>query len=81
MVEKYSADALRFTLAVLAAQGRDIRLSNDRLVITSYSIHYTKLYEDMGIEPYLISGALVAVQAQRFVITSYSIHYTKLYEN
>ena len=31
MVEKYSADALRFTLAVLAAQGRDIRLSNDRL--------------------------------------------------
>ena len=31
MVEKYSADALRFTLAVLAAQGRDIRLSNDKL--------------------------------------------------
>ncbi len=31
MVEKYSADALRFTLAVLAVQGRDIRLSNDRL--------------------------------------------------
>jgi valyl-tRNA synthetase len=31
MIEKYSADALRFTLAVLAAQGRDIRLSNDRL--------------------------------------------------
>ncbi|HEX5711341.1 MAG TPA: valine--tRNA ligase [Sulfuricurvum sp.] len=31
MVEQYSADALRFTLAVLAAQGRDIRLSNDRL--------------------------------------------------
>jgi valyl-tRNA synthetase len=31
MVEKYSADALRFTLAVLAVQGRDIRLSNERL--------------------------------------------------
>ncbi|MBD3809477.1 MAG: valine--tRNA ligase [Sulfuricurvum sp.] len=31
MVEKYSADALRFTLAVLAVQGRDIRLSTDRL--------------------------------------------------
>ncbi|MFZ2968238.1 MAG: valine--tRNA ligase [Sulfuricurvum sp.] len=31
MIEKYSADALRFTLAVLAAQGRDIRLSNERL--------------------------------------------------
>ncbi len=31
MVEKYSADALRFTLAILAVQGRDIRLSTDRL--------------------------------------------------
>ena len=31
MIEKYSADALRFTLAVLAAQGRDIRLSSERL--------------------------------------------------
>ena len=31
MIEQYSADALRFTLAVLAAQGRDIRLSSDRL--------------------------------------------------
>jgi valyl-tRNA synthetase len=31
MVEQYSADALRFTLAVLAAQGRDIRLSADKL--------------------------------------------------
>lgn len=31
MVEKYSADALRFTLAISAAQGRDIRLSQDKL--------------------------------------------------
>ncbi len=31
MVEEYSADALRFTLAVLAVQGRDIRLSKDKL--------------------------------------------------
>ncbi|WP_457749809.1 valine--tRNA ligase [Sulfurimonas sp.] len=31
MVNKYSADILRFTLAVSAAQGRDIRMSQDKL--------------------------------------------------
>ena len=31
MVDKFSADALRFTLAVLAVQGRDIKLSVDKL--------------------------------------------------
>ncbi len=31
MIEKYSVDALRFTLAVLAVQGRDIKLSEEKL--------------------------------------------------
>ncbi|HIP02629.1 MAG TPA: valine--tRNA ligase [Campylobacterales bacterium] len=31
MIEAFSADTLRFTLAALAAQGRDIKLSSDRL--------------------------------------------------
>ena len=31
MMEKYGTDALRFTLAILAAQGRDIRLSEKRI--------------------------------------------------
>jgi valyl-tRNA synthetase len=31
MIEQYSTDALRFTLAILAVQGRDIRLSSDKL--------------------------------------------------
>ncbi len=31
MVNKYSADILRFTLAISAAQGRDIRMSTDKL--------------------------------------------------
>ena len=30
-IEKYSTDALRFTLAVLAVQGRDIKLSEEKL--------------------------------------------------
>ncbi len=31
MIERYGTDALRFTLAVLAAQGRDIKLSEQRI--------------------------------------------------
>lgn len=31
MIEKYGADALRFALALLAAQGRDIKLSEERI--------------------------------------------------
>ncbi len=34
MVEKYSADALRFTLAILAVQGRDIKLSEEKLELS-----------------------------------------------
>jgi len=33
MIETYSADVLRFTLAISAAQGRDIRLSTDKLTL------------------------------------------------
>ncbi len=31
VIEKYGADSLRFTLAMLAAQGRDIKLSEERI--------------------------------------------------
>ena len=54
------------------------------IVITSYSIHYTKLYE-----PWLSYWALTCWTwdakyppwANAIVITSYSIHYTKLYDD
>ena len=49
-----------------------------RDVITSYSIHYTKLYEVVSVDT---DGAKVEeILDQVFVITSYSIHYTKLYD-
>ena len=55
-------------------------------VITSYSIHYTKLYEGVSVTvvPASPVGAVEAkavAAAIRNVITSYSIHYTKLYDS
>ena len=41
-INEYSTDALRFTLAILAVQGRDIRLSKDRLEL--YRNFTNKLY-------------------------------------
>ena len=60
------------------------------IVITSYSIHYTKLYEWCAgtvqpcSRPPVVSQRLAPRSAMRppsGVITSYSIHYTKLYES
>ena len=42
MVEEYGTDALRFTLAAMAAQGRDIKLSEER--IAGYRNFVTKLW-------------------------------------
>lgn len=42
VIEKYGADALRFTLAVLAAQGRNIKLSEDR--VETYRNFATKIW-------------------------------------
>ena len=56
-------------------------------VITSYSIHYTKLYDIVTNTPEVLSDATAELTMMLMlgagvsgVITSYSIHYTKLYD-
>ena len=64
----------------------DHRQARQFLVITSYSIHYTKLYDftefpgNPGIKNDADADRFATVTASELVITSYSIHYTKLYE-
>ena len=55
MVNKYSADILRFTLAISAAQGRDIRMSQDKLELNrnfTNKLYNASKYLQMNVETF-----------------------------
>lgn len=60
MVDKYGADAFRFTLAAFTAQGRDVRMSEER--IEGYKFFVNKIWNAsrfslMNLEDYAREGA------------------------
>ncbi len=62
MIEKYGADSLRFTLAALAAQGRDIRLSEKR--IEGYKHFANKIWNASkfvlsNLEKYMVNSNII----------------------
>ncbi|MBA4783284.1 MAG: valine--tRNA ligase [Rhizobiales bacterium] len=77
LVDEFSADAVRFTLAAMAAQGRDIRLSTER--VAGYRNFSTKLWNaarfaemngccvSPGFDP-----AATTLQLNRWVLTELS---------
>ncbi len=55
MVNKYSADILRFTLAISAAQGRDIRMSEEKLQLNrnfTNKLYNAAKYLQMNVETF-----------------------------
>lgn len=73
MINKYSADILRFTLAISAAQGRDIRMSQEKLELnrnfTNKLFNATK-YLQMNVETFPdMSGFCVETDLGRYMMS------------
>jgi valyl-tRNA synthetase len=73
MVNQYSADVLRFTLAISAAQGRDIRMSTEKLELnrnfTNKLFNATK-YLQMNVETFPdMSGFCVETDLGRYMMS------------
>jgi valyl-tRNA synthetase len=77
MIEKYSADALRFTLAVLAVQGRDIRLSEEKLELSrnfTNKLHNISKYLLMNSEKFgTLEDTKIETPLGKYLLSRFSI--------
>jgi len=73
MVNKYSADILRFTLAISAAQGRDIRMSTEKLELNrnfTNKLYNAAKYLQMNVETFPdLAGFCVESDLGRYMMS------------
>ena len=73
MVNKYSADILRFTLAISAAQGRDIRMSEEKLELNrnfTNKLYNASKYLQMNVETFPdLAGFCVETPLGRYMVS------------
>ncbi|ADN09508.1 valine--tRNA ligase [Sulfurimonas autotrophica] len=73
MVNKYSADVLRFTLAISAAQGRDIRMSQDKLELNrnfTNKLYNASKFLQMNVETFPdMNGFCVETDLGRYMMS------------
>ena len=73
MIDKYSADVLRFTLAISAAQGRDIRMSNEKLELNrnfTNKLYNATKYLQMNVETFPdMKGFCVTTDLGRYMMS------------
>ena len=76
-IEKYSADTLRFTLAVLAVQGRDIRLSEDKLELSrnfTNKIHNISKYLLMNGEKFgTLADTEITTPLGKYILSRFNV--------
>jgi len=73
MIEKYSADILRFTLAISAAQGRDIRMSQEKLELNrnfTNKLYNAAKFLQMNVDVFPdLAGFCVESQLGRYMLS------------
>lgn len=77
MVNKYSADILRFTLAISAAQGRDIRMSEEKLELNrnfTNKLYNAAKYLQMNVETFPdMDGFCMDTQLGKYMVSRLNI--------